>query len=62
MKDFYENISDIHIVNEGHQNGYFVKLNDAHTYHLNREDIEYILERLHDVVISKGNIANWEKI
>lgn len=60
MNDIYDNVSDIHIVTEGYQSGYIVKINDAHSYRVSRDEIEHLVEKLYDVVSRKGNITNWE--
>jgi hypothetical protein len=62
MNLFYENINDIHIVTEGYQCGYLVKINDDVVYRIDRLDLEPILERLHSIVTSRGNISHSESL
>jgi|688.fasta_scaffold1656592_2 hypothetical protein len=57
---FYENVCDVHIQTEGFHNGYFVKIqseDDTVVYHIEKDDLISILQRLHDAVISKGVVS-----
>jgi len=67
--DFYDNVPDIHIMTEGYQGGYMVKVEycdddsdeDSKVYHVTKSDIINILQNLHNTVVKKGETDGWEK-
>lgn len=65
---FYEKICDIHVLAEGYQGGYMVRVvysdkygEDEKVYHVDKDDIINILQNLHSTVASKGKTAGWDK-
>lgn len=68
LYDFYDNVYDIHIMTEGYESGYLVKVEYAEddkateVYHVSKNTLVRMLNKLHDVVIANSdNNKDWAK-
>jgi|694.fasta_scaffold06007_42 hypothetical protein len=64
--NIYDEVCEVLIQTEGYKSGYVVRIvgeDDTKTYHLEKDDVAEIIQKLKEIATKKGDTAAfWQKV